>query len=102
MKRTTSTTFSVCGDCSTIARTGDATFLDFFYEPDEAGARLVEINLALERIGAGGWVSLEGEQLDEFSVRRCECCETSLPGERFALTFQDQIPADLKPETATP
>lgn len=102
MKRITSTTYSVCGDCSTIAKTGDATFLDFYYEPDEASERLVAIEDALERIGKGGWVILEGEQLDEFSVGRCECCETSLPGERYALTFQDQIPADLQPETATP
>ena len=102
MKRITSTTYSVCGDCSTIAKTGDATFLNFYYEPDEADARLTEIEDSLERIGKGGWVSLEGEQLDEFSHQACECCETRQPGERFALTFQDQIPADLKPEIATP
>jgi hypothetical protein len=102
VKRITSTTYSVCGECWTIATSEDAAFLDFYYEPDEASARHVKIEDSLEKIGAGGWVSLVGEQLDEFSVGRCECCETRQPGARYALTFHDQIPADLKPEIATP
>lgn len=59
----------LCVDCEVIAETGDATSLDYYYEPDEAERRLREIEAGLEALP--GLVSDNTEYQAQMECREC-------------------------------
>ena len=89
----------LCEDCAQIALNGDASSLDYYYEPDEADRRLLEIEAGLEALPGlvpddrddemecreCGHISEEGDFLsvvenegtdDEGSFRSCPACHS--------------------------
>lgn len=79
------TTYSVCTDCYTLEATGDATFLDYYYDSDEATEKLDAIEKGYERIIDGNGYVVAGESLYDFDKQPCECCASHLHGERYTL-----------------
>ena len=77
----------LCTDCTLLAVNGDATSLDYHYGKD-AAARLAAIEAGLTRLGPH---LVSGDDTDESSSRRCDCCETRLAGARheFAVLGND-------------
>ena len=79
------TTYSVCSDCYTLEATGDATFLDYYYDSDEAKDCLDAIEIGYERITKGNGHIVAGELLYDFDKQPCECCVSQLHGQRYTL-----------------
>ena len=77
--------FSICTDCHVLNATGDASFLDYHYQGDEAQTRYTEINNGLDKLAKHGYL-ITGERTDEFSKQPCDSCLTNLAGERYSLT----------------
>jgi len=77
--------FTICTDCHVLNATGDASFLDYHYQGDEAQTRYTEINNGLDKLAKHGYL-ITGERTDEFSKQPCDSCLTNLAGERYSLT----------------
>lgn len=76
-------TVEVCEDCYLLEGTGDATFLDAHYDPGEADNRWDEISEGLAELRREGHIHM-GESMG-FSMMSCDCCGSTLGGERFEL-----------------
>jgi len=79
------TTYSVCTDCYMLEATGDATFLDYYYDSDKAKDCLDAIEIGYERIIDGNGHIVAGELLYDFDKKPCECCASQLHGQRYTL-----------------
>ena len=77
--------YSVCADCFIIEATGDASGLDYYYEPNESKKRLQAIEDGFKRLTADNGHLATGEDLAEFAKSPCECCGTALAGSRHGL-----------------
>ena len=77
--------FTICQDCHALNATGDASFLDYHYQGDEAQTRYTEINNGLDKLAKHGYL-ITGDKTDDFSKEPCESCLTNLAGERYSLT----------------
>lgn len=75
----------LCQDCLFAAVNGDVTGLDAHYSKDDADRRLKEIEAGLEKLGpclVPDFDSESGKGVEDFSRRQCDCCGTSLAGDR--------------------
>lgn len=48
----------------------------------------------VERVEKSGFVAVDSDRTDEFSVRPCECCASELYGERYRGWQRLQVPTD--------
>lgn len=78
---------TICLDCFEYLRTGDATFLDFYYEEEESTKILNDIKnglLEMDMISE----TVDIININEFSISPCECCGTRLAGERYEIEYE--------------
>jgi hypothetical protein len=69
----------LCQDCTLAAVNDDYSGLDYYLNEAESLERQKEIVAGLESLGLG---LVCGDDTDEFSTRKCDCCGTRLAGER--------------------
>lgn len=84
----------LCEDCTIIAVNGDASGLDYSYEPTEAAARLATIEAGLERLGwiSPNWDSETGDGIRECYCHTCDCCGAGFgTRHRFAILGDEPI-----------
>jgi hypothetical protein len=72
----------VCPECLQAIVNDDYSSLDYYYEPDEADKRELEIKAGIKEVdgyicGAG-----DSEKDDDFSMNPCDCCGNRLHGAR--------------------
>lgn len=79
----------LCEECNVVCRTGDYTFLDYYYPVEVAMVKALAIQEGIGRLGAdiksnytdATGVKRDGVQI--FSSVKCDCCGTKSDGERF-------------------
>lgn len=87
---------ALCEDCMLVAVTGEADSIDYHYGRGEspgrgelrdgARERMHEIETGLQTLGRNlvpAFDSETGKGYDEFSSRKCQCCQTHLAGARY-------------------
>lgn len=80
----------LCTDCLFVAVNGDATGLDYHYQPDEAAARLTAIETGLTRLGANLVPDFDSEtgkgvetEIGAWCTKcPCQCCGDKHHGSR--------------------
>jgi len=86
---------SVCVDCAMFIANGDLTGLDYAFDEKEADERQAAIlaGISKETKAGGHWV-MSGDENEESSFSRsaCDCCDTSLGGDRLkaAVIYPNQ------------
>ena len=80
--------YMVCMDCYVLILTGDATHLDYYYDEVEADERLDEIESGISRLSSEGSLH-DAENRDEFYKYPCDCCRSTLHGERREIRSFD-------------
>ena len=72
--------YQVCDDCTPVLANGDYTHLDW-YDEAVASEVMARINQGMDE--AGGYIACGDRDKDiDFSRRRCDCCGSSLHGQR--------------------
>lgn len=80
------TEYEVCQDCYLLVFTGDATIFD---AGEDADARHKASSEGIDNIAeqSKGLFSSDSDQEASFSWIRCECCNSSLGGDRYTLQW---------------
>ena len=84
--------FRVCRDCYDVITSQDRSVEDVFsyYYGEESEEIYNKIVSKLSEIESNGEFLKEiHELLSSFSTNRCECCNTSLAGERYFMIFKE-------------
>lgn len=74
----------LCEDCYTAICTGDYSFLDYYYNSDEATEKMEIIEDYLENLGV---CTVKTNSIDDFCSGKCACCGTKLTGKLYSVTF---------------
>lgn len=69
----------LCDECTVAAVNDDYTGIDYYLSGKEADDRVKEITKGLKSLGVGLCI---GEDEEEYSTKRCDCCRTHFDGRR--------------------
>ena len=79
---------AVCMDCIHAIVNDDFTGLQYSHDEENADRREKEIRDGIQKLSQIGYICLdETRDMDEFSVKPCECCGERLAGTREYLVI---------------
>lgn len=75
----------VCNDCFQPIVNGDFSALDYWYRPKQARERMEAVKDGMNKLTANGEHLALGDKRVEFAKSPCECCGSTLHGERHEI-----------------
>lgn len=102
MRKTETTDYIVCTECFLVTFASDVTFLDYSYDEPEATERLIQIANGQEDLVEGeGHFAYVSDEEAWFSHGSCECCGSTLAGDRRTMRWVQFMPEETETESCT-